>query len=784
MVRRLRIKLTFLYAGLFALALAFIGAASYFAIASNTKELAKRELENAARVFERIASVRLDHVQDAASRTAAIPELAGAIGQRADGEIFARLAELRTRSNIAVAFVVTREGLIISEDGASSSVSPGMQLALARGDAAPGAMRHNGNLYLGAVAPLAGGGGWIVAGVPLDSQETEALRAHSPIALDAALITREEQGWGNTDEPDQTAISRFIEQSLQSETAARRLRTSSGEAVAIAAPLPSLDGVQTVLFLEHSLSGALSPYSALFNMLVIIGLVVLALVTLATWLLAQGITKPVSALEAAARKLREGVYETVQVATKDEFARLADSFNAMIGAIRERERRISQLAFHDGETRLPNRVALERRLNAAARPERLYLAAIGVDRFAHVRGAIGYALAGELVRQLGARLAHLAPNAPMARLSSDVLGVAFIATSEADALKRANALIANLQESVALGEQIVDVHVTVGIAQPAGKEETSSEMIERASIALDQTRQRGKKAGLYDHNAYGDPSRNLSLMGEMRRALGSGAIYLAHQPKYNFRTGEIDSSETLVRWRDAVRGVIAPDIFVPMAEETGHIRALTEWVLEQAIIDQKAFKDAGHPLKIAVNISARLLGDGDFAKTAIALVKQASGPLCFEITETAVIDNPVAALEHFEMFAAAGVHLAIDDYGSGLSSLAYLKQLPAEELKIDKMFVQNMTSSQRDALLVRSTIDLAHGLGMAVTAEGVETPAAFALLASMNCDLAQGFLISRPASVSELIALLNDQQRLHFYKQTALGHAPQLKPTPLKPRQA
>ena len=314
----------------------------------------------------------------------------------------------------------------------------------------------------------------------------------------------------------------------------------------------------------------------------------------------------------------------------------------------------------------------------------------------------------------------------MARLSSDVLGVAFIATSEEDALKRADALVANLEQSVSLGEQVVDVHVTIGIAQPAGKDETSSAMIERASIALDQTRRRGQKAGMYDEAAYGDPARNLSLMGEMRRALQSGAIYLAHQPKYNFRTGRMDSAESLVRWRHPARGDISPDLFVPMAEETGHVRALTEWVLERVIADQKKLQNAGWPLKLAVNISARLLSDTDFAKRAASIARQAPHQLCFEITETAVIDNPVAALENIELFASSGVHIAIDDYGSGLSSLAYLKQLPAHELKIDKLFVQNITSSQRDALLVRSTIDLAHGLGMNVTAEGVETPAAFA----------------------------------------------------------
>jgi EAL domain-containing protein (putative c-di-GMP-specific phosphodiesterase class I) len=182
-----------------------------------------------------------------------------------------------------------------------------------------------------------------------------------------------------------------------------------------------------------------------------------------------------------------------------------------------------------------------------------------------------------------------------------------------------------------------------------------------------------------------------------------------------------------------------------------------------------------------VNISARLLSDADLARHALVVVKQAPHQFCFEITETAVIDNPKLALEHVELFAQNGIRIAIDDYGSGLSSLAYLKQLPAHELKIDKMFVETLTANRRDALLVRSTIDLAHGLGLEVTAEGVETPAAFALLAAMRCDLAQGFLVSRPATVEELIAILNDERRLRYYQQTAASGAAgpqQVEPAP------
>lgn len=247
-------------------------------------------------------------------------------------------------------------------------------------------------------------------------------------------------------------------------------------------------------------------------------------------------------------------------------------------------------------------------------------------------------------------------------------------------------------------------------------------------------------------------------MSEMLGALQSGAMDLFYQPKFDLRSRRVESVEALVRWRHPVRGMLPPDLFIPMAEETGHIRALTDWVLARAIADQDLMLKAGHAMAVSINISGRLLSDMEFADRALEAVAAAKGPLCFEITETAVIDNPRAALEVIERFAGAGIAVSIDDYGSGLSSLAYLKQIHADELKIDKAFVLTIDSNPKDALLVRSTIDLAHSLGMKVTAEGVETAAAMQMLALMGCDTAQGYLIARPTALNELLTFLADDQ--------------------------
>ena len=238
------------------------------------------------------------------------------------------------------------------------------------------------------------------------------------------------------------------------------------------------------------------------------------------------------------------------------------------------------------------------------------------------------------------------------------------------------------------------------------------------------------------------------------KRLVNGELTLAYQPKFDFRAGRITGIEALMRWTHSRRGRVSPDLFIGMAEETGHIRPLTEWAIRRAIADQKTLTIAGHDLTVSVNISGRLLSDESFADFALAEVAAAGADLCFEITETAVVEYPDRALRIVERFAGAGISVSLDDYGSGLSSLTYLKQICADELKIDKSFILGLDQSARDALLVKSTIDLAHGLGMKVTAEGVETPTALALLRAMGCDQAQGYLIGRAVPLVRLIEQL------------------------------
>lgn len=254
------------------------------------------------------------------------------------------------------------------------------------------------------------------------------------------------------------------------------------------------------------------------------------------------------------------------------------------------------------------------------------------------------------------------------------------------------------------------------------------------------------------------PRDAMKLAEELDLAIDRGELVLFYQPKVHARRQEITSAEALIRWQHPTRGLILPGDFIPIAEQAQLIHRLTLWTIEQAIVDAAKLRNSGHDLRLFVNISGQLLSDDAFVATACRMVDNGNADIGFEVTETSVIRDPDSAIANLQRFADIGIRVAIDDYGAGLSSLAYLKQLPARELKIDKLFVTQLTSSNRDPLIVRSTIDLAHALDMEVVAEGVETHAALALLTVMGCDMIQGFLISRPIALDAFITFMREDR--------------------------
>lgn len=428
--------------------------------------------------------------------------------------------------------------------------------------------------------------------------------------------------------------------------------------------------------------------------------------------------------------------------------------------VREREAALLHQAMHEPETGLPNRRALLEEIGRRMTGDRrrsVAVLAVGLDRVSVLRGAIGYGRFHEVVRQVASRIGEASGEPLVAHLSSSVLGVV-ISARTAEALRTRVRRVERLDPSLAIEDLPVDAFVRVGAAYRR-RGETAETLLEHASIALDRARELDRRALAFHEAKVGDPSLNLALMSDMRRGLAAGELALHYQPKVHAKSGRVTGVEALVRWTHPSRGPIAPDLLISTAEETGMIRALTEWGIAQAVTDLGALGADGHDLTVAVNVSAGLLADRTFRERLTRAAAGRADRLCLEITESAIIRNPDEAMRAIAEFRAAGLKIAIDDYGTGLSSLSYLKLIEADELKLDKSLVAAVNDSARDRLILKSTVDLAHSLGMSVVAEGVETRSVLAALAAMGCDVVQGYLVSKALPIGELHAFLESRSR-------------------------
>lgn len=732
--RYLRTRLTVLYLGLFGLALALSAIAIFIAVSGSAYGVVRGEMRASGAVYDQLWKARSAQLSQGAGVLAQDYGFREAVATNDEATVRSALDNLRARQGVDGALILGTDGYATStglalDDATLDTLYNGLD----SGRIEAGVLNIEGQPYQMVAAPVMAPVliGWVVFAERLDAVQMRTLEGLSAIPLSAAVVIT---AGGQADQSQPTTVS-----------------TPEGPSMQVVRPLPSVDPqAAAALRLTYPLKKAMQPYSALFLWLVVIGVAGLVIMTVGTWALSRGLTRPITALDEAVNRLQQGEYAQAPVTSIDEIGRLAHSFNAMVGDLQDREARLTQMALQDQETGLPNRLSLER--HAQATPGG-WVVLFGIERFAVVRNAIGYDSMALLLSALAARLSNLSNETPVSLIGAGALGMVVEAETQTQAVALAARLVEAAQNPIKIGRARVDIALTAGVAgHDAGTSEVS--VIDRAAIAVDQARAARVSAAAFDAEAYGDPGDNLSLISDLMTGLRNGSVTLAYQPKYDFRAQAITGVEALMRWTHPRRGFVPPDLFIGMAEETGHIRPLTEWAIRRAVADYRLLAQAGHDLVVSVNISGRLLSDDAFADFALAEVTASGARLCFEITETAVIDHPDVALRIVERFAEAGIPVSLDDYGSGLSSLAYLKQIRADELKIDKAFILGLDESARDALLVKSTIDLAHSLGLKVTAEGVETASALALLSGMGCDLAQGYFIARPMPMAGLMEFL------------------------------
>ncbi|WP_433909867.1 EAL domain-containing protein [Sphingomonas yabuuchiae] len=409
-------------------------------------------------------------------------------------------------------------------------------------------------------------------------------------------------------------------------------------------------------------------------------------------------------------------------------------------------------------------------LTAPADSQWQSLVLVGIGNFTLLRRHLGRSASGLLIEAMAERVTQCIPDA-VARPTAPAQVEVLIRAATRESLDAHLLTLAEvLGHPFPLPGGECRIEPVLGAAIAAVPHDDDIRLLEEAEQALADAQVEGRLIVREMAVPTGRLDR-IALAHELTRAITEDGLFVEYQPKVHVRQQRVASVEALLRWRHPGYGLISPVEFIPVAEESRVIGPLTLWILRQVIADQRRLAEAGHPLRIFINISGMLLGDPHFVREACALVIDSGACIGFEITETSVIRDPDSAMANLQAFVDMGIAVAIDDYGAGLSSLSYLKQLPACELKIDKLFITQLTSSNRDPLIVRSTIDLAHALEMEVVAEGVETPATLALLSVMGCDMIQGYLISRPIGLEALVRFLDEQAHQAM---TALA-----RPTPL-----
>ena len=434
------------------------------------------------------------------------------------------------------------------------------------------------------------------------------------------------------------------------------------------------------------------------------------------------------------------------------------SFVVDISARKQMEERLAHQAHHDALTGLPNRVLFGDRLAQALRAanrERTPVALLLLDlnRFKEVNDTLGHDVGDELLRVVGARLQGVVrASDTVARLGGDEFAALLPATDADGAVDVAAKLLGALAEPLALEGQRLDVGASIGIAVGPAHGADGGALLRHADVAMYSAKRAGDGYAVYAFGRDAHSPARLTLVGELRRAIAAGALRLHYQPIMDLANGRPLNVEALVRWPHPQHGLLTPDQFIPLAEQTGLIAPLTDWVLEEALRQCRAWDEARMPVDIAVNLSARSLSDDALPDRIAALLARrplAPGRLTLEITESSVMVDPGRAGAVLARLRAVGVRLSIDDFGTGHSSLGLLQRLPVDELKVDRSFVTHLAATG-DTSIVACILGLGRTRGLRVVVEGVETRGVWDTLLALRGDAAQGYGISRPLPPAEL----------------------------------
>jgi diguanylate cyclase (GGDEF)-like protein len=768
--RSLSTRLTVQFALLFAAAMLIVSAALSTLISGSASRQVESQLQSSGAVYDRLWLQRSHELQNAAQLLAHDFGFRAAVATGDQATIQSALGNAATRLRVRTAFIVSADGRVWGIDPAVQSNEAANLWGPLDDGRLTGVAVLSGRPRQLVGAPIMAPTllGWVVFAADLDEREMRSLEKLSAIPLQAAVLAQSHRRWseavGSMPSVDQAAAG-LAERHVRRK-AAFEMQVAGDRSIALAKPLPTFaSGDRAILLLAYPKAEALESARKLQLALAVMTLLGLLLVGLATWRAAGKITQPLARLDDAAGRLASGEHVQVRVRGRDELARLAASFNEMVGKIAEREQRITQLAFNDVLTGLPNRTMFQQQLDHLFRASRgngslFALHCLDLDQFKVINDTLGHPAGDALLVEAGQRLMHAARGQFVARLGGDEFVVLQALGQDREAVDRlARDILSAISQPLRIdGNEIIPT-TSIGIALAPDDGTDGEALLKNADLALYRAKEAGRGTFAFFEESLNERAQvRRQLETDLRQAIDRGEFELYYQPLFDLEQNRICSFEALLRWNHPKRGLISPAEFVPVAEEAGLIVPIGAWVIREAC--SRAMTWPEH-IRIAVNVSPVQFHRGGLQETilqALANSGLAPGRLEVEITESIFLEGGEATLRLLHSLRKLGIRVALDDFGTGYSSLSYLQSFPFDKLKIDRSFIQNLLTRDGASAIVRAITELAQALGIETTAEGVEETAQLMELRSHGCSSVQGFLFAEPMTAADVETLFREER--------------------------
>jgi diguanylate cyclase (GGDEF)-like protein len=767
--RSLSTRLTVQFALLFAAAMLAVSAALSTFISGAASREVEGQLQSSGAVYDRLWQQRAHELQNAAQLLARDFGFRAAVATGDQPTMQSALGNAAARLKVRSAFIVTADGKVTAIDpSVPSRETQGLWDAL-DGGRLTGVSVLAGRPRQLVAAPIMAPTliGWVVFAADLDAREMRGLERLSAIPLRAAVLAQSKNRWseaaGSMSMLNGQAAS-LAENHVRS-GGAFEMSVAGERSIVLAKALPTFsDGEQAILLLAYPKAQALADARKLQLALAVMTLLGLVVMAFGTWRAAGRITQPLARLDEAAGRLASGEHVQVRVRGTDELARLADSFNEMVGKIAEREQRITQLAFNDVLTGLPNRTMFQQQLEQLfsacdANGSLFALHCLDLDQFKVINDTLGHPAGDALLVEAAHRLRHAARGHFVGRLGGDEFVVLQSVGDDRAAIERLgrDILTAIAQPLTIDGNEFVpSTSIGIAIAPEDGPE--GETLLRNADLALYRAKEAGRGTyAFFEESLNQRAQERRRLESDLRLALERGELELRYQPLFDLENNRICSFEALLRWNHPKRGLISPVEFIPIAEDTGLIVPIGAWVVREACNQAVTWPEA---IRIAVNVSPVQFHRGALHETvlqALATTGLAPNRLEIEITESIFLEGSESTLKLLHALRALGVRVALDDFGTGYSSLSYLQSFPFDKLKIDRSFIHNLLTREGASAIVRAITELAHALNIETTAEGVEETAQLMELRAHGCSSVQGFLFAEPMSAADVDQLFLDQ---------------------------